>query len=140
MSSRRSLGGGARSVLKDSSSRYNSLASGRRQSFGGGADGETTPQKPRRGLLDTAGFRDGSLPSSASRSASAPRHQALDGDALRSETPIRDRRAMLAAWRQARAGQRGEDTETKKRTRGDPPLPPSSSYTPNSTDHGGSYS
>jgi hypothetical protein len=132
MSSRRSLSGGARNVLRESSSRHNSLAGGRRQSFGGGgANEETTPQKTRRGLLDTAGFRDGAL-SSASRAASAPRRQSLGGDASTSETPTRDRRAMLAAWRQARTGNPGEETETKKRIRNDPPLPPSSSYTPSS--------
>jgi hypothetical protein len=134
MSSRLSLGGGAsRSALRDSSSRYNSR---RRQSFGGGGGGDddevATPQKTRRGFLDTAGsFRDGSSGSSATRAASAPRRQSLGGDALRTETPIRDRRAMLQAWRNARVGEH-DDSDTKKRTRADPPLPPSSSYTPNS--------
>jgi hypothetical protein len=49
----------------------------------------------------------------------------VGGDALRGETPIKDRRAMLEAWRKARRG--GEDTEPKKRTRADPPLPPTNS-------------
>lgn len=110
MSSRRaSLGGGA---LRECSSRYNSLAGRRRQSFAPVANDDISPQKPRRGLLDTTGL-------SSTR-----------GDGLRSETPIRDRHAMLQAWRQARAGNRGEEVDTKKRTRADPPLPPSAAYTP----------
>ena len=125
--SRRSLGGLA---LRDGASRHNSLARRRRQSFGGDTkDEETTPQKPRRGLLDST-FGDGHRPSSVSR------RQSFGGDALRSETPIRDRRAMLEAWRQARAGQNTDDNETKKRVRNDPPLPPSMAFTPNGKDRG----
>eukprot|EP00934_Nitzschia_sp_Nitz4_P008201 Nitzschia sp. Nitz4//scaffold154_size52827//16137//18633//NITZ4_006774-RA/size52827-augustus-gene-0.22-mRNA-1//-1//CDS//3329537302//8191//frame0 len=56
---------------------------------------------------------------------SAPRRQSVGG-ALAGETPIRDRRAMLEAWRQQRADNRSnENTEPKKRARHDPPLPPS---------------
>jgi len=133
MASRRSLGGLA---LRDGASRVNSVSGRRRQSFGGGTKNEeTTPQKQRRGLLDSA-FREGSVGCSGSRAASAPRRQSFGGDALRSETPIRDRRAMLQKWREARAGQTGEENETKKRARNDPPLPPSSAFTPNSKDRG----
>lgn len=123
------LGGGApRGAFRDGSSRFNSYNSRRRQSLGGGnSDGEMTPQKHRRGVLDSSGFRDGAL-SSSSRASSAPR-RSLGGDSLRSETPIKDRRAMLAAWRQARAAtqQGGEDNENRKRTRADPLLPPTAS-------------
>jgi hypothetical protein len=138
MASRRSLGGAlGGGALRDGASRSNSVAGGRRrQSFGGGAKPEeTTPQKQRLGLLDSS-FRDGTLGSSGSRAASAPRRQSFGGDALRGETPIRDRRAMLQAWRVARTGQNGEENETKKRARNDPPLPPSSAFTPNSKDRG----
>lgn len=87
---------------------------------------ETTPQKERRGLIDSSAFRDSAFSSSSVRSSSVPRRQSLGGDSLRSGTPVRDRRAMLEAWRQARAGNRGtEEDETKKRVRNDPPLPPS---------------
>ena len=118
MSSSFPLGGGARGALRDGSSRYNSLAGRSRESFGGTEDGGNSPQKMRRGLLDTTGYRT--------------RRQSLGGDALRSELPIRDRRAMLQAWRQNKASQREEDNDSKKRSRGDPPLPPCSSHTSNS--------
>jgi hypothetical protein len=124
-----SLGGGTpRGALQDGSSRYNTFKSRRRQSFGGASDGETTPIKSRRGLLDSATFRDGSVQSVSIRASSVPR-RSLGGDALQSETPIRDRRAMLENWRKARAGRHhgGDDAEHRKRTRGDPLLPPSSS-------------
>ena len=136
MSSRLSLGGNdSRSVLRDASSRYNSsLSSASRRlkvSSPGGRDGEETPQKTHRGVLDSYDFRSSLLgdASSRTRSASAPRRQSFGGDALalRSETPQKDRRAMLEKWRQARAaGNRGQDTENKKRSRGadTPPLPP----------------
>ena len=133
MSSRLSLGGSeSRSVLRDTSSRYNSTLSSMPR-------GEETPQKVRRGLLDSYEFRGGLLgdTSSRSRSASAPRRQSLGGDALRSETPQKDRRAMLEKWRRDRAaGGRGHDIDTKKRTRGTetPPLPPGSySNTPSTS-------
>jgi hypothetical protein len=133
MARRMSLGGAARNVLRDSSSRYNSsLAS----SFGG-EDG--TPQKTRQGLLDTSGISDG--PSTRGRASSVGRRQTLGGgsDALKSETPSKSsRREMLAAWRQSRKGG-GDDTENKKRIRGNdgPPLPPSfnTSSTP-ASEHG----
>jgi hypothetical protein len=139
MSSRRGSIGG--SILRDSSSRYNSSISSssrRRQSFGGGGGGgdnelSTTPHKPR-GLLDSSssvlsGLRD--EPSArTTRSTSLPRRESFGGDNLRSETPVKDRRAMLAAWRVAKTGNR-EPNETdvdttKKRNRGyeAPPLPP----------------
>ncbi len=118
--------------LRDSASRHNIIASHRRQSFGGQVkESETTPQKSQKSLLDSSVFREGSLSSSSTRAISAPRRQSLGGDALRGETPIRDRRAMLEAWRQARAGNStNEEVETKKRIRNDPPLPPSNAFTP----------
>ena len=62
---------------------------------------------------------------------SAPRRQSFGGDALRPEVQTRDRRAMLEAWRQARAGNRnGDDDDTRKRARNEPLLPPSSTFTP----------
>lgn len=132
--------------LRDGSSRYNSSG---RQSIGFGLHsnkddvGITTPQKERRGLIDSAGFRENStFSSSLSRSSSVPRRQSLGGESFRSATPTRDRRAMLEAWRQQRQGNRApaaaEETmvdATKKRTRNDPPLPPSAStasFTPSS--------
>lgn len=119
-------------ALRDSSARFNSLAANRRQSMGGqGKDSETTPRKSHTSLLESTGFREGSLSSSSIRAVSAPRRQSIGGDALRGETPIRDRRAMLEAWRQARAGNRGnEEVDNKKRARNDPPLPPSNAFTP----------
>jgi hypothetical protein len=137
MARRMSLGGASRNVLRDSSSRYNSsLASSL-----GGEDG--TPQKARRGLLDMSGISDG--PSTRGRTSSVGRRQSLGGggDALRSETPSKSsRREMLAAWRQSRKGG-GDDTENKKRIRGNdaPPLPPSfnTSSTP-ASDHGTNHS
>ena len=133
MARRMSLGGASRNVLRDSSSRYNSsLASSL-----GGEDG--TPQKTRRGLLDMSGISDG--PSTRGRASSVSRRQTLggDSDALGSETPSKSsRREMLAAWRQSRKGG-GDDTENKKRIRGNdaPPLPPSfnTSSTP-ASEHG----
>ena len=106
-----SLGGdAARGAFKDGSSRFNSYTSRRRQSFGGlNNDDETSPLKHRRGLLDSTGYRG--------------------GDSLRTETTITDRRAMLEAWRQARAAKQsnGEEGENRKRTRADPLLPPTDS-------------
>ena len=136
MARRMSLGGASRNVLRDSSSRYNSsLASSL-----GGEDG--TPQKTRRGLLDMSGISDG--PSTRGRASSVGRRQTLGSgsDALGSETPSKSsRREMLAAWRQSRKGG-GDDTENKKRIRGNdaPPLPPSfnTSSTP-ASEHGGTY-
>jgi hypothetical protein len=107
MSSRRkSLGGPSRVVLRDSSSRYNQ---GEEED-----DFAETPPKPRLGLLDKTGYR----------SSSAARRQTLGGNSLKSETPAKDRRAMLAAWRQSR-NEGPEEVDTRKRTRNDPPLPPS---------------
>jgi hypothetical protein len=81
------------------------------------------------------------------RSSSVPRRQSFSGSGLISlsavvnsnstATPIRDRRAVLEAWRKARCGETSntgnvEDLssiETRKRTRGDPLLlPPSSKH------------
>jgi hypothetical protein len=120
--------------LRDGSSRYNSLSARRRQSLGGGLakESDTTPQTSQRSLLDSYGSRENLHGSSANLAGSAPRRQSLGGDALRGETPIRDRRAMLEAWRQARAENRDhEDVDLKKRCRTDPPLPPSNAFTPN---------
>lgn len=128
-----SLGGGSetRSVLGDGASRHNSslsLSARRRQSFGGREE-DGTPQKSHTSVLDTYEVRGsgGLLGDSASRrrSVSAPRRQTLD--AQQSETPQKDRRAMLTAWRQARATGNPDGGENKKRTRGldTPPLPPS---------------
>lgn len=125
------------SGLRDGSSRFNSIGRSRRQSIGiGGLKGDaTTPQKERRGLIDSSGLRENAFSSSLGRSSSVPRRQSLGGDSFRSGTPVKDRRAMLEAWRQARAGNRApEEAENKKRVRNDPPLPPSSSgsFTPGS--------
>eukprot|EP00980_Cylindrotheca_fusiformis_P000370 scaffold91_cov127-Cylindrotheca_fusiformis.AAC.30 len=124
-----SLGGGpARGALRDASSRYNSFKHRRRQSLGGSSDGGETPVKCRaRGLLgDPVNFREGSA--SSIRSSSTPR-RSIGGDTVQNGTPIRDRRAMLENWRKARAArhQGADDMEERKRTRGDPLLPPTSS-------------
>lgn len=124
-----SIGGGApRAALRDGSSRYNAFNSRRRQSFGGSSDGETTPVKPRRGLLDSVNFRDASVQSTSLRASSAPR-RSFGGDAMQTEAPIRDRRALLENWRKARAARQygADDGEQRKRTRADPLLPPTSS-------------
>jgi hypothetical protein len=90
-------------------------------------------------------YDDGS--SSKYRSSSVPRRQSFGGSGLLSrttavnsnsiETPIRDRRAVLEAWRKARGGDTSDadvaeyasSFETRKRTRGDPPLlPPSTKH------------
>jgi hypothetical protein len=132
MARRMSLGGASRNVLRDSSSRCNS-------SLASSFDEDGTPQKTRRGLLDMSGISDG--PSTRGRASSVGRRQTLGGgsDALRSDTPSKSsRREMLAAWRQSRKGG-GDDTENKKRIRGNdaPPLPPSfnTSSTP-ASEHG----
>jgi hypothetical protein len=120
--------------LRDGSARYNSLSARRRQSLGSGLSkgSDTTPQKSQGSLLDAYGSRENLHGSSANSAGSAPRRQSFGGDALRGETPTRDRRAMLEAWRQARVGNRDqEDVDVKKRCRTDPPLPPSNSFTPN---------
>ena len=128
-------------ALRDGSSRYNTgnVSVNRRQSHGGvvnGKDGlennsQTTPQKNRKTLLDSSAFRQGTLSSSSTRAMSAPRRQSFGGDALGPEAQTRDRRAMLEAWRQARAGNRsGDDDDTRKRARNEPPLPPTSTCTP----------
>ena len=128
-------------ALRHSSSRCNTanFSSNRRQSLGGVGnrgdglenDGETTPQKKKKTLLDSSAFRQGSLSSSSTRAMSAPRRQSFGGDALRPEAQTRDRRAMLEAWRQARAGNHnGDDDDTRKRARNEPPLPPTSTFTP----------
>ena len=121
--------------LRDSSSRHNSLAGRRRQSVGGAllpTNGEaTTPQKVGRSLLEST---TASYSSSVGRGSYVSRRQSFGGDSPAGETPIRDRRAMLEAWRQARQGNGNEqtaDVDTKKRPRTDPPLPPSHSMTPN---------
>ena len=123
--------------LRDSSSRHNSLAGRRRQSIGGPLlpkNGEvTTPQKAERSLLEstTAAY---SSSSAVGRGSYASRRQSFGGDSPAGETPIRDRRAMLEAWRQARQGngsnEQPAEVDTKKRPRNDPPLPPSHSMTP----------
>jgi hypothetical protein len=132
MPSRMSLGGGSetRGVLGDGASRYNSslsLSARRRQSFGGREEDET-PQKSHTSILETYEVRGGGFLGDSAprrRSVSAPRRQTMD--AQQSETPQKDRRAMLAAWRQARATGNPDGGENKKRTRGldTPPLPPS---------------
>ncbi|KAG7338295.1 kinesin motor domain containing protein [Nitzschia inconspicua] len=100
---------------------------------------------PQKSIDLDDGSANGSCASSIRRSSSVPRRQSFGGSGLLSrnnsatnlkstETPIRDRRAMLEAWRKAKGGEtvcvNGEDAasvETRKRTRGDPPpLPPSS--------------
>jgi hypothetical protein len=121
--------------LSDGSSRFNSLSGRRRQSVGGAYlpkdAGETTPQKVGKSLLDST---SASYSSSVGRASSVSRRQSVGGDALQGETPTRDRRAMLEAWRQARQGNRDPEREavvdTKKRARIDQPLPPSNSMTP----------
>jgi hypothetical protein len=121
--------------LRDSSSRHNSLAGRRRQSIGGSLlpkNGEDmTPQKAERSLLEstTASYSS----SSVGRGSYVSRRQSFGGDSPAGEAPIRDRRAMLEAWRQARQGNGNEqpaEVDTKKRPRNDPPLPPSHSMTP----------
>jgi len=140
MSSRRSrmsLGGGALrrggAPLVDNSSHLNVRSSAL-------SDDEyhTTPRKSSR------------LQDSRLRSSSVSRRQSFGGDGLlsrsnqlttsaKSATPKRDRRAMLEKWRQSRGDEdstpapRGvpppgdtSSVENRKRTRGDPPLPPSS--------------
>lgn len=138
MSSRRSrmsLGGGALrrggAPLVDNSSHFNV-----RSSELSDDEYHTTPRKSSR------------LQDSRLRSSSVSRRQSFGGDGLlsrsnhrttsaTSETPKRDRRAMLEKWRQSRGdedstpaarGGAGDalSVETRKRTRGDPPLPPSS--------------
>lgn len=151
MSSRRSrlsLGGGALrraggggTALSDSSSRINvrSYTS---------SDDEYHHNSPQKTTNSTR-----------QRSSSSSRRQSFGGDGILSRsklsrnnhhttgTPIRDRRAMLEKWRQSRGTGTPATTEsiggdsypssieTRKRTRGDPPLPPSSkshrSATPN---------
>lgn len=116
-------------ALRDGSSRYNTLVSSRRRQSIGGAnrDDEITPQKPHRGLLG------GAVSSSGNRALSAPRRLSMGGASMAGDTPTRDRRAMLEAWRQARNGNRaGDEIDSKKRNRIDPPLPPSAALTPTS--------
>jgi hypothetical protein len=144
-SRRMSLGAGAqRRVLGEASSRFNS-------SYGSSADGHDliVPQKSYvssgAGIVlepEFIGNDGGSAPgSSRRRSSSAPRRQSFGGEGLLShhrqlgngtntgETPIRDRRAMLQAWRQAREGESNSIDATRKRTaRGEPPLPPTSKH------------
>ena len=147
MSSRRSrmsLGGGAlrrggAPLVDNSASRFSARSSS------AASDDEyahTTPQKS-----SSAAHHD-----SRQRSSSSSRRQSFGGDGLLSRsnyhttaatsgTPIRDRRAMLEKWRNSRGGSSapvpsggggggsGNDAssvETRKRTRGDPPLPPTS--------------
>ncbi|OEU17114.1 hypothetical protein FRACYDRAFT_184776, partial [Fragilariopsis cylindrus CCMP1102] len=142
-----SLGGGAlrrggAPLVDNSASRFNARA------LSTASDDEyahTTPQKSSR-----AAHQD-----SRQRSSSSSRRQSFGGDGLLSRsnyhttvassgTPIRDRRAMLEKWRNSRGGGSstpvpppaggdrvgsGNDAssiETRKRTRGDPPLPPTS--------------
>jgi hypothetical protein len=143
-----SLGGGAlrragAPLVDNSASRFNARSSS------AASDDEyahTTPQKSSR-----AAHQD-----SRQRSSSSSRRQSFGGDGLLSRsnyhitatssgTPIRDRRAMLEKWRNSRGGSStpvpppaggggsgsgsGNDAssvETRKRTRGDPPLPPTS--------------
>ena len=102
---RKSLGAPSRVALRESSSRYNRAEEA--------DDFSQTPPKPRLGLLDKSGYR-----------SSSSRRQTLGGNALQSATPAKDRRAMLAAWRQSR-NEGSEEIDTRKRTRNDPPLPPS---------------
>lgn len=130
-----SLGGGALrrggTPLLDSSSRFNSRSGNESDD-----ENQTTPNKSAS-----------KYGSNRRRSSSAPRRQSFGGDGLlsrsnftsntTSETPIRDRRAMLEKWRQSRAGATSapsdasgagdvSSVDTRKRLRGDPPLPPSS--------------
>lgn len=95
-------------------------------------ENDQSPQKTQRSLLDSYGSRENLLVSSSNVTGAPPRRQSLGGGALRGETPLRDRRAMLEAWRQARVENRGhEDVDTKKRSRAEPPpLPPSTAFTP----------
>jgi len=134
-----SLGGGALrrggTPLLDSSSRFNSRS-------GNASDDEysSTPHKSSAS----------SYASTRQRSSSVSRRESFGGDGLLSRsnyttsssttsgTPVRDRRAMLAQWRQSRAAAASkgsvpapvDDTfpavDTRKRYRGDPPLPPTS--------------
>jgi hypothetical protein len=142
MSSRRrmSLGGGAlrRNVLAEHSSTANVISNSQRFTLSIQEDCGT-PQKS----IELDGSTYGSA-SSKRRSSSVPRRQSFGGNSLLShgiaanqssaETPIRDRRAMLEAWRRARGGDGASvgagdpsSVETRKRTRGDPPLLPPSS-------------
>jgi len=132
-----SLGGGALrrggTPLVDSSSRLNS-----RYDTGSDDENSITPRKSSAS----------SYSSTRRRSSSVPRRQSFGGDGLLSRgnyvtssatsgTPIRDRRAILEQWRQSRAAAAGTGgarapaddapvVDTRKRYRGDPPLPPTS--------------
>lgn len=144
-----SLGGGAlrRNVLSDSTSRMNTTnnasVNGRLTASSSLSQDDRDYGTPLKSVDIDDGIAYGSTTSSNHRSSSAPRRQSFGGSGLLSrsntaahtastiETPIRDRRAMLEAWRKARGGDAcGGDpssVETRKRTRGDPPpLPPSS--------------
>jgi hypothetical protein len=150
-SRRMSLGTGAqRRVLGEGSSRFNTRY-GSSNLLSSAVDNEmNTPQKSlydgsNGGLgLDLESITDGGENASVSstrRSSSVPRRQSFGGEGLLSahrqhingnnsgETPVRDRRAMLQAWRQAREGDSSSIDATRKRTaRGDPLLPPSSKH------------
>ena len=142
MSSRRnrmSLGGGALrrgagTPLLDSSSRFNSRS--------GNASDDDYSSTPHKSSASPYATRQ--------RSSSVSRRESFGGDGLLSRsnyapsssttsgTPVRDRRAMLAQWRQSRAAATGNGgapapaddafsaVDTRKRYRGDPPLPPTS--------------
>ena len=118
--------------LRDGSALYNSLSSKRRKSLGSGmkVESDSSPQKDQRSLLDSYCSRENLLTASREPAKSGARRQSFGGDAFRGETPIRDRRAMLEAWRQARAEKSHDNLDTKKRSRADPPLPPTNGFTP----------
>ena len=174
MSSRRSrmsLGGGAlrrggAPLVDNSASRFNARA------LSAASDDDYAHTPPQK--LSRAAHQD-----SRQRSSSSSRRQSFGGDGLLSRsnyhttvassgTPIRDRRAMLEKWRNSRgggsstpvpppaggdrvgSGNDASSVETRKRTRGDPPLPPTSKvhrpttsthshYTYSQENHGGNH-
>lgn len=154
-SRRMSLGAGSqRRVLGEGSSRLNSrYGSSNLLSSAEDIDLDT-PQKSygsNHGIVPAPS--DYSINSAATasasdrrRSSSMPRRQSFGGgEGLLSqhrqllnggnsgETPLRDRRAMLQAWRQAKEGDCNSiDTSRKRTARGEPLLPPTSKH-PRST-------